>query len=159
MAMRPSQTRSRGFTLIELMMAVAVLGIIVAVALPSYNDSIRKSRRTDAFTALSNVQQAQERWRANNPAYCDQLTAAANATPAGLAQPSTTSNGHYTVSLESVSATGYALVATAISTSSQANDGSCARLRVRVAAGNILYGSATMTGAFDESTTNRCWSR
>ena len=157
--MRPVPLHVSGFTLIELMIAVAVLGIIAAVALPSYNESIRKSRRTDAFTALSNVQQAQERWRANNPLYCDQLTAAATASPPGLAQSATTASSHYTISLDGVTATGYAVIATAISTSSQANDGSCARLRVLVAAGNILYGSATLTGAFDDSTTNRCWSR
>ena len=148
-----------GFTLIELMIAVAVLGIIVAVALPSYNGAIRKSRRTDAFTALHAVQQAQERWRANNPGYSDQLTAAATATPPGLAQPATTANGHYTISLDGVTPTGYAAIATAVSTSSQTQDGTCTRLQVRIDAGNIRYGSAGASGSFDESVGNRCWSR
>ena len=151
--------RPAGFSLIELMIAVAVLGIIVAVALPSYNSSIRKSRRTDAFTALNSVQQAQERWRANNPGFSDQLTAAATATPPGLAQAATTANGHYTVSLDAVTLTGYSAIATAVSTSSQAQDDACARLRVRIEAGNIRYGSATSLGSFDESAGNRCWSR
>ncbi len=159
MSSRHSRHRIAGFTLIELMIAVAVVGIVVAVALPSYNSSIRKSRRTDAFTALHAVQMAQERWRANNPTYSNQLTAAATATPPGLAQLATTANGHYTISLDAVSATGYSALATPVSTSSQAQDGPCSRLRVRVEAGNIRYGSAAATGSFDESPGNRCWSR
>ena len=148
-----------GFTLIELMIAVAVLAILLAVALPSYEDSMRKSRRTDAYTSLNTVQQAQERWRSNNPEYNGLLTEAATATPPGLGLAATTANSHYAVSLENVGATGYTAVATAISTSSQAKDGACARLRVRINGGNIFYGAATLTGAFDEASSNRCWSR
>jgi type IV pilus assembly protein PilE len=149
--------KPRGFTLIELMIAVAVVAILGAVALPSFLDSIRKSRRSDAFTMLAAVQQAQERRRANNPAYTDQLTTAA---PAGLGFLSaTTTGGYYTIAIDTPTATGYNVVATAVSTKSQANDGPCVRLRVAVDVGNITYGSATTLGAFDNSATNRCWSR
>jgi len=154
----PNRLQS-GFTLIELMIAVAVLAILLAVALPSYKDSMRKSRRTDAYTSLNTVQQAQERWRSNNPAYNDLLTASATATPPGLGLAGTTANSHYAVSLENVGPIGYTAVATASSTSSQAEDGACARLRVRINGGNIFYGAATLTGAFDEASSNRCWSR
>ena len=66
----------RGFTLIEAMIVVAVVAILAAVALPSFMDSIRKGRRSDAFAAISQVQQAQERWRANHASYADQLSTA-----------------------------------------------------------------------------------
>jgi type IV pilus assembly protein PilE len=156
----PSARRVRGFTLIELMIAVAVIAIIAAVALPTYNSAMRKSRRADAIAALSAVQMAQERWRANNPAYTGELTAAATATPPGLGLPSSQINGAlYTVTVENVGASSYTAVATAVSGTSQADDGNCARLRVRVDVGNIFYGSASSGGSFDESAGNRCWSR
>ena len=61
--------RRQGFTLIELMIVVAVVALLAAVALPSSQSYIRKSRRADAFIALSNVQMAQERWRASHLTY------------------------------------------------------------------------------------------
>lgn len=151
--------RSSGFTLIELMIAVAIVAILAAVALPVYNDAIRKSRRTDAFTALSSVQQAQERWRANNASYSDQLTATATATPPGLGQAANSPNGHYAIALSGVGTTGYTVTATPNTDSSQRNDGDCSRLQVRVAVGNVFYGSASLTGNFNEGASNRCWSR
>ena len=55
-----------GFTIVELTIALVVVGVLASIALPSFMDAIRKSRRSDAFAALSAVQQAQERWRGNN---------------------------------------------------------------------------------------------
>lgn len=53
--------KTAGFTLIELMVAVIIVGILATIAYPSYMDSIRKSRRADAKAALSNAAQALER--------------------------------------------------------------------------------------------------
>jgi type IV pilus assembly protein PilE len=151
---------ARGFTLVEVLIALAVAGILAAVALPAFNDSIRKSRRAEAFAALNAVQLAQERWRANRPTYAANLTAAPTADPPGLGLPSTTSGGRYTVALSNVGATTFTATATAVSGSSQADDGDCARLRMRVERANVVYGSAPLSGdTWDESATNRCWAR
>jgi type IV pilus assembly protein PilE len=151
--------KSRGFTLIELMIAVAIIGLLGAVAYPSFMDSVRKSRRSDAFNALGAVQLAQERCRANNATYCGSITAATTADPPGLALQATTGNGYYTLTLDQVTATGYRVLATPVDGKSQANDGDCARLRITVLEGNITYGSASGAGAFVDGAASRCWAR
>ena len=61
--------QQKGFTLIELMVVVAIVGILVAVALPSYTDYVIRSKRADATGALMAATNAMERWRANNFSY------------------------------------------------------------------------------------------
>jgi type IV pilus assembly protein PilE len=80
---RPGGRSGRGFTLVELLIAVIVAGVLAAIALPSFMSQIRASRRADAIATLSLIQQAQERWRANCPCYAGSLTAAAHATNPG----------------------------------------------------------------------------
>jgi type IV pilus assembly protein PilE len=151
---RPSGAGPHGFTLIELMIAVAVVAILAAVALPSYLDSMRKGRRAEAFQAISAVQQAQERHRSNRPSYAASLS--------DLPGPpsSTTASGYYDITLSGANASGYLVTASAVAGKSQASDGNCAQLRVRVDGGNVYYGSAAAGATtFDEATGNRCWAR
>ncbi len=89
----------RGFTLIELMIALVVLGLLAGVALPSFLDAIRKSRRSDAIAALNTIMQAQERFRSNRAEYSNSLTNAANGDPPGLGLSTTSPSGYYTLSL------------------------------------------------------------
>lgn len=64
-----SISKAKGFTLIELMMVVAVIGIIVAIALPSYQNSTLKARRSDGQTKLLEVQANMERYIFDNTSY------------------------------------------------------------------------------------------
>lgn len=152
----PPRRTVLGFSLIELMIAIAILGIVGSLAYPSFMGSIRKGRRAEAFAALSAVQQAQERWRANNASYATDLSAAP---PAGLGIAATTGGGLYSISLDNVSATGYDAVATPVSGTTQVNDGNCAKLGVRMSNGNLSYGGASSAGAVSFAATSACWNR
>jgi type IV pilus assembly protein PilE len=146
-----------GFTLIELMITVAVVSILAALALPSFLDSVRKGRRAEAVGALTQIQQAQERWRANHGSYADndQLS---TAPPAGLGIPETTADRNYQLALSNVSAAGYTATATATSSGRQHGDTGCHKIVLRLAGGNVFY---TSVDASDQDSTAdaRCWSR
>lgn len=64
----------RGITLIELMIVIVVLGIIVAVAYPSYRDFAARAKRNEARSALLQIATNQERFYLNNNTYTNDLT-------------------------------------------------------------------------------------
>lgn len=156
-AARPFFVPQRGFTLIEVMIVVVIVAILAAVALPAFMDQIRKSRRSDAIDTLAQVQQAQERYRANNTSYGTHFVLDASGRMTGVSTSNTdstsftTSSGYYTVTLPASGSGGY--TATATAASSQASDSKCTSLRVVVAGGNATYES---TGS---ATANQCWNR
>jgi type IV pilus assembly protein PilE len=61
--------KNQGFTLIELMMAVAIVGILAAIAYPSYQESVRKGARAEAKSVMFDLSQMEERYFTNNDAY------------------------------------------------------------------------------------------
>ena len=61
--------QQRGFTIIELMIAVAIIAILAAVALPAYNDYVQRSKLVEAFTALSDFRVRMEQFYQDNRRY------------------------------------------------------------------------------------------
>jgi type IV pilus assembly protein PilE len=107
---RAMKAKLSGFTLIELMIVVVIVGVLAMIALPAYQDFIRKGRRADVLTKLLDTQLQQEKWRANNIKYA--------ATAASVGSPS---SDYYSFIV--VAATNsYTLVATPTANKGQAND-------------------------------------
>jgi type IV pilus assembly protein PilE len=103
---------SRGFTLIELMIVVAIVGILAAIALPSYTEYIKRGDRSSARTALLDAQQFMERFYAANSRYTTDEAGTTGATlPARLqAVPNETPKYDLAVSASTVNS--YTLTAT-----------------------------------------------
>lgn len=143
--------RQRGFTLVELTVVAAVAAILASLALPGLMEQVRKARRAEAFAMLAAAQMAQERWRSRASQFASDLSATgAGATVSAL----------YELTVDAADARGYAITASARAGTTQAADGRCARLRVRVDGGFVFHGSAaTGSSSFDESLSNRCWGR
>lgn len=154
-----SPRASEGFSLIEMLIAIAIVAILAGIAFPSFMDSIRKGRRAEAFAALNKVQQAQERWRAGNPAYTTNLTGPPPpASGAGLGLQSTTPSNYYTIEIPAAAATSYEATATATAGSSQASDRDCSKLGVRVTGGTLEY-AGSGSGTLVYAATHKCWAR
>jgi type IV pilus assembly protein PilE len=76
--------KQQGFSLIELMIAVAIIGLLAAVAYPSYQDQVRKGNRAAAQAFMMEVSQAQQNHLMNNRSYATSLTALGVSTPSDV---------------------------------------------------------------------------
>lgn len=129
--------RPAGFTLIELMMVLVIVAVLAALAWPSFINAVNRSRRSDAMSALAEIMQAQERWRANNPSYRASLTV-----PNLLPGTRTISaGGHYDLSMVAGSVSGirYQVSAAVRTGSSQSSDSGCQTLQVLMDGGQVSY--------------------
>lgn len=84
---------TQGFTLIELLIVVAVVGILAAVAYPSYTDSVLKGKRAQARTALAELMQQQERYMTQRNCYAGFTTDTSFTATATAPSPSTACGG------------------------------------------------------------------
>lgn len=114
--------KNRGFTLIEVMMVVAIIGILAAIAYPSYQNQLKKGRRAAAQSFLMEVSSKEQQYLLDARTYALGSTAL---TDLGLVVPTNVS-GFYTITVTPSAPTtppSFTATATPISTSQQASDG------------------------------------
>jgi len=108
----------KGFTLIELMIAVAIIGILAGIALPSYREYVRRGDRASARAVLLEAQQFMERFYAVNDAYNADKAGTAVALPVRL-RTAPVEAPKYNVAISASAANSYTLTATPISADSK----------------------------------------
>jgi type IV pilus assembly protein PilE len=131
----------RGVTLMELLTVVAVLGIIAAIAVPSYRRYLVRAQRSDAKTALLQIQAAQERFYLQANKYTTNLT---DKMPNGLGVLSTSSNGYYQISIDSGADQDFIARATPITGKGQSDDKLCTEFSIDSTGKRDSKGTATV---------------
>jgi type IV pilus assembly protein PilE len=135
--MRALLYRQRGFSLIELMITVVIIGILAAIAYPSYQEQVRKTRRADGKAMLLETAQQLER--------CYTRFAAYNSGGCGVALPVNSEEEFYVISGNPTQTT-FTLSATP--QGDQANDAKCATLTLT---------NADVQGSSGTADPDDCW--
>lgn len=100
---------NKGFTLIELMIVIAIIGILAGVGYPAYTSAVKKASRADAIDSLLSLAGRMEEYYINNDTYAG---ATVNAAGTGTVGTNKTSDDLYTMSITSATAFVYTLTAT-----------------------------------------------
>jgi type IV pilus assembly protein PilE len=132
---------NRGFTLIEVMIALVVVGLLSALAYPSYQQQVAKGRRTDAKQSLLELSQRMERYYTERGTY-----AGATLGASGL-YPSVTSGGYYDLSITAQTLDGFTVRATPRGV--QVGD-ACASFLYNQVGDQTVSGDATLSAV-------KCW--
>ena len=130
--------RTRGLTLVETCIVLAVAGILAAVAWPSQRAQLERARRLDGTLALTRLQIAQEQYRMRHGRYGAELAALG---------PGRSPEGHYLLAVADATADTVTLIARARPDGPQRGDADCRELTLRLD-----------QGLSDAGPSGRCWS-
>jgi type IV pilus assembly protein PilE len=113
-----------GITLIELLTVMVVIAILASIAVPSYRSYLLRANRSDAKSALMNLQVAQEKYFLQFNKYTDKVT---DKPPAGLGLTDVTTHGYYKLTVPVIADDGqsYTAYATPIAGGGQSDDKKC----------------------------------
>ena len=142
--------KQAGFSLIELMIAIVIIGIVTAIAIPSYNSFTLKSHRSEAKSALLDIAAREEEFYSENKEFTDEV-ANLGMSEYGQSYLSKTSSGYYKLYVASGSGTSWS--SSAIPLESQVNDGLCFKITSEGDKYTIPYTS----GSCDESSKTSGW--
>lgn len=148
---RASRRRLGGFTLIELMIAVAIIGILVKLAYPAYTQSVLKSHRAEAKSALLDLASREERYFGTANQYVASASVLGYASGASLAPASplpvmTGNAAYYNLSVQvpdpgATSTSAPTFLATATAVNSQTRDAKCMNFTLNQAGVQAVSGS------------------
>lgn len=149
----PTSRSTAGFTLIELMVVIVIGSILLAVAIPSYQSQIRKSRRTDAKTAVLDLAGREERFfSTNGSAYTN---APGNLGYVGFGVANPVGSGYYYLTVCSpacapsvAAAPSYSVKATPVPGSTQVNDLECTSFSVDSTGKQFVTGGGTVASCW-----------
>ncbi len=140
---------NKGFSLVELMVSVAIMGILAAVAVPQYSQYVAKGNRSEAMRELVVVANLQEQFLIENRSYTTDMTELGFDTDPFLSEKE-----KYSIDVEAVSdiSIDFIIVATALA-GQLSNDASCVKLRID------HLGQKSSVNSADVDTTDICWGK
>ena len=151
--------KSAGFTLLELMITVAIIGILAAITIPSYSKYVQKTKRSDAKVELMKIAQMQESYFVQNMSYAQNLT-----TLGFAADTINSENDNYSVRVSALPAncntagnppcTSFTVNATPIS-ASQTSDTVCTAFQMDNTGRKMAKGGSTSTYTIAQG--KKCW--
>ena len=128
--------KQQGFTLVELMIVIVIIGIAAMIAVPAFNNSMDKSRRTDGHTALLDLQLEMEKYRGNCALYPDDIQSGGVCADREIDVSETSDEGWYDLTIVSATGNAYQIKATAKNDGPQKNDSGCLNMTITVNGSN-----------------------
>ena len=137
-----SAASGSGFTLIEVVIVIVIVSILAAVALPAYQDSMRKGRRADAKAGLMDAANRQEQFMLDRSSYTADMSLLGFASDPGLSE-----EGHYSIDVDPNEpncpiATCFSLKATPVAGGAQIEDIRCTSFSVKSTGEKSATGTA-----------------